>query len=156
MKTLVLGIGNPFLRDDAIGLRVAEALSKRITDLDLSISSTSLSGRGLLDLLEGFDRVIFVDAIQTGGRPGAVSCLAPKDFVARHNVPFLHNLDFFQTLTLGKLLLPDFPAQVDIVAVEAEDTLTFREGLTPAVERAIPEAVDTVLSLLKGCLARKN
>ena len=96
MRTLVLGMGNPILRDDAVGLRVADALMDRTVDADISILTTSLSGHALMDLFEDFERAIIVDSIQTGGRPGDIYCVAPQDFVTRQSSPFLHNLDFFQ------------------------------------------------------------
>jgi Ni,Fe-hydrogenase maturation factor len=37
---------------------------------------------------------------------------------------------------------------IDVVAVEVEDVLTFREGLGPAVEAAVPFAVQAVLDIL--------
>ena len=147
-KTLVLGIGNPILKDDGIGLRVVEKLEGLFYDPRVTFLQTTLAGLNLLDLLSGFDRAIIVDAIQTGGRLGQVYRFSPQDFMTRHEFPYLHNIDFFQTLLLGRMLTENMPEKVVIVAIEVKDVSDFGEGLTPEVESAIPDAVDQVLSEL--------
>lgn len=147
-KTLVLGIGNPILKDDGIGLRVVEKLEGSFSDPRVTFLQTTLAGLNLLDLLSGFDRAIIVDAIQTGGRLGQVYRFSPQDFMTRHEFPYLHNIDFFQTLLLGRMLTENMPEKVVIVAIEVKDVSDFGEGLTPEVESAIPDAVDQVLSEL--------
>ncbi len=92
MKTLVLGMGNPILRDDRIGLRVLEELEGLFFDSDVTLRTSTLAGMNLLECLIGFDRAILVDAIQTGGEPGSVYRLSPQDFIARHALPHLHNM----------------------------------------------------------------
>jgi hydrogenase maturation protease len=146
-KTLVLGIGNPILKDDGIGLRVVEKLKGSFSDPRVTFLQTTLAGLNLLDLLSGFDAII-VDAIQTGGRLGQVYRFSPQDFMTRHEFPYLHNIDFFQTLLLGRMLTENMPEKVVIVAIEVKDVSDFGEGLTPEVESAIPDAVDQVLSEL--------
>ena len=147
-KTLVLGIGNPILKDDGIGLRVVQKLEGSFSDPGVTFLQTTLAGLNLLDLLSGFDRAIIVDAIQTGGRLGQVYRFSPQDFMTRHEFPYLHNIDFFQTLLLGRMLTENMPEKVVIVAIEVKDVSDFGEGLTPEVESAIPDAVDLVLSEL--------
>ena len=154
MKTLVLAMGNPILRDDGVGHRVADVLEELLDGSGVAIEKTTLAGLNLLDLLVGFDRTIIVDAIQTGGEPGQVYHLRPSDFVARHTFPHLHNIDFFRTLSLGKQLLPGLPEEVRVVAIEAGNITNFGEGFTPEVEKAVPVAVRYVLSILEE--ERKN
>lgn len=71
MKTLILGLGNTILSDDGVGIRIIEELQSRISDPDITVSETNVSGLSLLDIIIGYDKVIIVDAIQTvGGKPG--------------------------------------------------------------------------------------
>ena len=65
MKTLILGLGNPYLCDDSAGLKVIKLLEKRISNPDISLNETSLAGINLLDYLIGYDKAIVVDAIKT-------------------------------------------------------------------------------------------
>ena len=149
MKTLVIGMGNPILRDDRIGLRVIEELEGLSFDSDVTLQTSTLAGMNLLESLIGFDRAIIVDAIQTGGEPGSVYRLSPQDFIARHAFPHLHNIDFFQTLMLGRGLIPDLPDDVVIIGVEVKDVSNFGEDLTPEIERSVPSAVGQILQILK-------
>ena len=148
MKTLVLGMGNPILRDDRIGLRVLEELEGLSLDSDVILQTSTLSGMNLLECLIGFDRAILVDAIQTGGEPGSVYRLTPRDFIARHAFPHLHNIDFFQTLSWSRGLIPDLPDDVVIIGVEVKEVSNFGEDLTPEVERSVPRAVGQILQIL--------
>ena len=149
MGTLVLGMGNPILRDDRIGLRVIEELEGLFFDSDVTLRTSTLAGMNLLECLMGFDRVILVDGIQTGGEPGSVYRLSPRDFVARHALPHLHNIDFFRALTLARDLIPDMPNDVVIIGIEVKDVSTFGEDLTPEVERSVPQAVGQILQIVK-------
>ncbi len=73
MKTVVLGLGNPILTDDGVGLRVARELEGRLDQQEATVMETSLAGLNMLDLLAGYDRAIIIDAIQTiGGKAGQI------------------------------------------------------------------------------------
>jgi hydrogenase maturation protease len=149
LETLVLGLGNPILRDDRIGLRVIEELEGLFFDSDVSLQTTTLAGMNLLECLIGFDRAVIVDAIQTGGEPGSVYRLSPQDFIARHAFPHLHNIDFFQALILARGFIPNLPDDVVIIGIEVKDVSNFGEDLTPEVEKSVPLAVGRILQILK-------
>jgi len=72
-KTLVLGVGNLLLSDEAVGLRVAEQL---VTGYELPDSVRVLDGGTLgLDLLyylEGVENLLIVDAVEMGEEPGTL------------------------------------------------------------------------------------
>jgi len=145
-KTLVLGLGNPILGDDAAGLYVVKELKNRIDRADVTLAETHLGGIRLLDLLAGFDRVILIDAIQTKhGTPGQVYRLTDGNFDAARHIASPHEISFTQTLELGKKLGLKLPSDIRIIAIEAAEVSTFSEQLTPAVQKAIPTAVETVL-----------
>lgn len=150
VKTLVLGIGNPILSDDAVGLRVIDELQNFSPGAEVQLLKDSSAGINLLEILSGFDRAILVDAIQTGTEPGTVFCLTPEDIPARQKTPHLHNLDLLQVLVLGKELAPAMPSEVSIIAIEAKDVTTFGEDLTPEVKKAVPLAVQQILAQLRS------
>ncbi len=51
MKTVVLGLGNPILTDDSVGLKVARAVQERVVDPDVSVIEACTGGLEVLDLL---------------------------------------------------------------------------------------------------------
>ena len=86
MKTLLLGMGNPILSDDAVGVRLAADIGDRLLGRPASTvrADCSVGGLELLDVLAGYARVIVLDSIRTaGGVPGRLVRLrrrgAPRD-----------------------------------------------------------------------------
>jgi len=151
MKTLILGMGNPILSDDGVGLRVARALEGRLNQQEITVTETSVSGLNLLDLLVNFDRAIIIDAIQTvGGNGGEIYRLEPEAFDTTRHTASPHDVNFATALELGNKLGLALPQQIIIFAIEVEDVTTFSEECTPEVERAIPVCVERVIQELNG------
>ena len=149
LKTLVLGVGNLILRDDGIGPRLIHELQGIVTDPDVTLQETSLSGINLMELLIGFDRAIIIDAIQNKGIPGKSYWLTSGDFDNQYkDIYSNHKISLFQAIELGNDLNQPMPAEVDIMAIEAKDVTGFGEELTPEVERAIPIILEQILAKL--------
>ena len=151
MKTLVLGLGNPILTDDGVGIHAVRALARRLNRPDVEVAEASLGGLRLLDTAVGYDRLVLVDAIQAGGRPGQVYRLGPNDLRSSLHAASSHDLSLPTALELGRrlgLALPEDEA-ITIVAVEVEDELTFGELCTSQVQAAIPQVVQMILKVLK-------
>lgn len=153
MKTLVLGLGNPILTDDGVGIEVVRALKPRLDDPQVTLHESSLGGLNLLDILTGYDRAIIVDAIQTrDGTTGDVYHLSLDDFEPCLHVSCAHNVDFATALELGKEIGLQLPTDITIVAIEVQDVTTFGEECTPVVQVAISTAVDMVLQELESAI----
>jgi len=151
MKTLVLGLGNPILSDDAVGHRIVEELEGKVDQQKVTLMETSVAGLSLLDLLAGYDKAIIIDAIQTvGGEAGQIYRLDPEalDFTRHSASP--HDVNLATALELGKRLELSLPQQIVIFAIEVVDTSTFSEECTPEVRRAIPACVEMVIQELNG------
>ncbi len=153
MKTLVLGLGNPILTDDGVGIYVVRKVAARYRGDDVTFAEASIGGLRLLEIIAGYERVILVDAIRTpGGKPGDVYGLSLGDLRASLHAGSTHDLSLGGALALGRamgMMLPGDEAIV-IVAVEVEDVLTFGEECTPGVAAAIPRVAETALSLLEA------
>ena len=153
MKTLVLGLGNPILTDDGVGIYVVREVAARYQQDGVTFAEASVGGLRLLEHLEGYERVIMVDAIQTrDGKPGDIYRLHPNELRASLHSGSTHDLSFPGALALGRGMGMVLPGDDDIVifAIQAEDILTFGESCTSAVAAAIPSAAETVLSELEG------
>jgi hydrogenase maturation protease len=149
LKTLILGLGNSILTDDAVGFAVAEEVGRRLHRGDVTVTEASLGGLSLLELVVGYDRVIIIDAIQTGShKPGEIYRLRPDEFHGSVRAASAHDIGLAGALALGAQLGMQIPKQIVIFAIEAADVDTFGEQLTPAVSAAVPEAVDLVLQEL--------
>ncbi|NLS79469.1 MAG: hydrogenase maturation protease [Chloroflexi bacterium] len=151
-RTLILGLGNPILTDDGVGIRVARLLQERLADRPgVTVDEASLGGLRLLEVIGGYDRLILVDAIQTAnGQLGQAYRLDTGTFCATLHSGCTHDVDFFTALELGRRMGMHIPEQIEIIAIEAGDVLTFGETCTPAVEEAIPVAAEMVMETLTG------
>lgn len=160
--TLVVGLGNPILTDDGVGVNVVRAVQSRLevpSDVagsrpacEAAFAEASVGGLRLVEAMKGYRRVILVDAIQTPrGTPGAIVLLSPRDVRSSQHAGSTHDLSFAEALAWGRQIgmpLPD-DEEIVIVAIEAEDLLTFGEQCTPEVAAAIPRAAELVVSLLQ-------
>ncbi|MFZ1933186.1 MAG: hydrogenase maturation protease [Thermoguttaceae bacterium] len=151
-KTLILGLGNPLVTDDSVGLRVVEQLKPLLADRrDVEVSEDYWGGLRLMERMIGFDRAIVVDAIQTGAPPGTIHLLTPEGIATQRSAS-AHDVNLATALEFGRRAGARLPenSRIRLVAIEAADTLTFGEQCTPAVQAAIPAAVAAVLKALAG------
>lgn len=150
MKTLVIGLGNPILRDDSIGLRVAERLRTVLAGRsDVEIGEDQWGGLRLMERMIGYDRAIVVDATAPGEEPGKIRLLAP-DSIPTQRSSSAHDVNLPTALELGRRAGAHLPRTEDIllVGIETADVLNFGETCTPEVEAALPRAVEAVLCAL--------
>ncbi len=143
-RTLILGMGNPILSDDAIGIVLASALKPQLQDMpgvDV-VEECCVGGLNLLDVLAGYDRLIALDSIKTiGGVPGAWYAFDATALRETMNLRNVHDANFATALALGRHMgmhLPD-DRGCHVVAVEIADNMTFSESLSPALEAALPK-----------------
>jgi hydrogenase maturation protease len=157
MRTLILGLGNPIVSDDGVGLYVAEELKGRLNQQEVTVMETSMAGLSLLDLLVDYDRAILIDAIQTvGGKAGQIHRLEPAAFSATRHAASPHDVNFATALEFGNRLGLALPQQIIIYAIEVENVTSFGEECTPQVKRAIPVCVEKVIRELSGTVAKRT
>jgi hydrogenase maturation protease len=146
MRTLIFGLGNPILSDDAVGMVVAREVHAHVADADTDLVEASVAGLEILDIVAGYDKVIVVDAIQTrAGRVGDLYELTPDDVISTPRLASPHDVDFGLALKMGKHFEQAMPKEVVIYAIEVADPFTFAEHLTPQVAARVPEIVRTIV-----------
>jgi len=144
MKTLVLGLGNPILTDDAVGLRIAEELKQG--DPELDVVGTSEAGITLLEYMVGYDKLVIIDSIMTEkGKPGELYKLGLEDLKSVLALSSSHGVDIATAFTLGERLGYAMPAHVSIYAVEISDNTTFSEKCTEKVEQRLPLIIKQIV-----------
>ena len=151
MKTLILGLGNPILSDDGVGIHIARVLEGKLNQQEITVMETTMAGLSLLDLLAGYGKAIIIDAIQTReGKVGQIYRLEAEAFNTTQHASTPHDVNFTTALELGKRLGLALPQQIVIFAIEVEDVTTFSERCTPEVEPVIPVCVEKVIQELNG------
>ncbi|MHA1109793.1 MAG: hydrogenase maturation protease [Promethearchaeota archaeon] len=151
MKTLIIGLGNPIVGDDAIGIKVVEWLHKAnqfSPNVEIQ-ADVSLSGIALVELFRGHDQVIIVDSMHTGQHPvGTVQVLHPNQFLSAQHVSDFHNMDFFTALEWGYQTFDDMPPKekITIIGIEINYIQEFSDSLSPELQNQLDTIKNTVKS----------
>lgn len=152
MKSLVIGLGNPILTDDGVGILAARMVEESLPrDAGVDVAELSVGGLMLMEAMVGYDRVLILDSMWTpAGEPGEVITFDAGAFPETLNTASSHDVDLPTALEIGRRLGADLPAneQVQIVGVQAREVLTFGLRPTAPVEAAIPQAAAAALELL--------
>ncbi|MEK6591378.1 MAG: HyaD/HybD family hydrogenase maturation endopeptidase [Nitrospinota bacterium] len=149
-KILILGIGNILLRDEGVGVRVIERLQRDYRfHPNIEIFNGGTAGLGILNLLEGVDYLIIVDAIDGKNQPGSLYRFKFEDIPVNQTKKFSpHQIGILETLTLKKTLdkIPD----TTIIAIQPKDCNNFGMELTPEIENKIPDIINLVMKELRS------
>jgi hydrogenase maturation protease len=149
-RILIAGIGNIFLGDDAFGVEVARRLAVRPWPPGVRVVDFGIRGLDLTyALLENYDQVILVDAVQRGGKPGALYVIEPQ--LESAGAMQTHEMAPAKALAAAKALGAAL-TNVILVGCEPESFGSEEEpqmGLSRAVEAAVEEAV-TMIEELAG------
>ena len=152
MKTLILGLGNPILTDDGVGVLVAEEVRSRLPeDTPIDITEVSVGGLTLMETMIGYDRVILIDAFQRlqGGCPGKVHRMSLEDLrdvsPTQHSAS-PHDASLVTALETGQRMGLPLPEDITIFAVEVENVMDFSDQPTPSVAAVIPEVTEAILA----------
>jgi len=146
MKTIILGIGNPILKNDGVGIHVAEELRKQINRPDVTIDKAYTGGMNLLDMIVDHDRAILIDAVKLADRkPGDVDLLPINELSAFHTCN-PHDVSLPQAINLAKKLGEDrIPDNISLVGINiGELSCEFGEELSSEIAKAVPKAVEMV------------
>jgi len=151
MKTLVLGVGNPILQDDGVGIHVINTLREHLKDTRVIVDIAYTGGMNLLDMIRGFDKVILVDAIkQENSKTGEVKRFPLDEAPAVHSSN-PHDVSLSEALHLAKQLgEKNLPKEIVVIGIIVKNTLDFGEHLSTEVASAVPNAVTMVLAELKN------
>ncbi len=138
----MLGVGNPILKDDGVGIHAIRELKKQLTGVDFG--EVSVSGLELVELFKGYDKVIIVDAIKTkDGSPGKIYRLTPDEIPTMHGVS-PHDADFRTAVEFGQKFIGRMPKKIDIYGIEVDKVNEFGEELSPAVKKSIPTVIKKI------------
>lgn len=132
---LIHGIGNEILTDDGIGPKLVTRLKGKLSKQDINYETAFLGGLEVLEYIQGYNTVIFIDAIRTeNGIPGTVYRLSPDDFNSTIHLSSIHDVSFLTAIDLGKKLGLEMPEFIHIIAIEIEEDRIFSEYFTPQIQ----------------------
>ncbi len=145
---LVIAWGNPLREDDGVAWHVVEGLRRLQPRPSLPLLRLRHAHQLTPELSEPVSHasgVVFVDA-RRDGTPGQVLCEAVSPAAGQN--PLAHSLSPQALLLYAEGLYGRAPQAV-VVSIAGE-RFEMGEGLSPAVQRAIPRAIRTVIRQAKA------
>jgi hydrogenase maturation protease len=153
-RVCLMGLGNVDYGDDGFGVRLAEKL-RRDGSPDVIVAGTAPERYLGRVAAEGFDHLIFLDAVHFGGIPGSVIFLNAREIAARFPQISTHHISLG---LLAKWAEADGRTRVWLLGVQPE-SLAGVGALTPQVETTLEtlgELLGGLRSTARGCLADVN
>ena len=148
MRTLVIGVGNPLVGDDGVGIHVVRRLQELGLGKQVELEEAATGGLTLVEMFLGYEKVVIIDAIASEAlSPGEVMLLALESLKGTTHLSSPHDTNFATALELLRSTVPDqVPSKIIIVGmgIKWSRIREFSEELSPEVEAAIPKAMKMV------------
>jgi hydrogenase maturation protease len=145
MNIVIIGIGQSIRGDDGAGLEVVRLWRERhpASAARVRAEITELPGLGLLDLLDGMDSAILVDALQSSASAGTILRLGPDELDGfSPDAASAHGWGVAETLQLGRSLNPSLAkCRVTLLGIVGKD-FSLGAGFSPEVLASLDSAVD--------------
>jgi hydrogenase maturation protease len=145
---LIIGIGNEYRGDDAVGLIVARLLKERLADSAIVIEQSG-DGAALMEAWRGAEAVVIIDAATSGATPGTIHRFdasaqpLPKSGFRCST----HTFGVSEAIELGRGL-GNLPQYLVVYGIEGKN-FAAGVGLSVEVERATGEAVRQALATIR-------
>lgn len=148
MNTLILGVGNLLLSDEAVGVRLVQRLAQEYRfSPSIELLDGGTAGMELLEAMACRDHLILLDAVRTGAPAGTVVTLVDEQiptFFGRKISP--HQLGLADVLS-ALHMTDELPKRLTLIGVVPQ-SLAPHIGLSEEVSGAMEEAKARVLALL--------
>jgi hydrogenase maturation protease len=149
-NVLILGIGNILQSDDGIGVHIVNQINESGIKLPRGVEAVDggTAGLDLLDLMQGRDKIVIVDALKTNDRPGSVYRFTPENTVSHGNRMSLHEIGIFEVIKTLRLMGEN--PEIEFVGIVPEDVSTFDISISDSVKEAVPRAIEEIINAAKN------
>jgi len=148
-RTVILGIGNWLLGDEGVGIHLVDALKEHLAGYaNITLADGGTSPDAML-LLDDIDRLIVLDAISGGYKPGTVYRFAGDDIEQMKSPGIsLHEWSAADSLS-AKSLIGKLPRETVVIGIEPE-RVDWGTDLSDTVESKLPEVIGLVLNEIQA------
>jgi len=145
---LIIGIGNEYRGDDAVGLIVARRLKERLADSAIVIEQSG-DGAALMEAWRGAETVIVIDAMMSGAAPGTIRRLdaSARPISMSYFRCSTHAFGLAEAIELARAL-GNFPQRLVVYGIEGKN-FAAGVGLSAEVEKAAGETVRQALATIQ-------
>jgi len=145
----VLGVGNILMRDEGVGVHVVRELDRVDLPPHVEVVDAGVAGIGIIHLMEGTDKVIFVDAADMGGAPGEMRFFSPREVREVHAdgpALSLHDAGLLGILELASSL--GRCPEVFILGIQPSD-MGYGIGLSEELSGRLPDIVGFLVEKIR-------
>jgi hydrogenase maturation protease len=148
INPIVIGLGNPLMGDDGIGVVVARDLQARAA-VGALVVEAGTPGFGLVDVLTEDRTLIFIDAVDAGAKPGSVFWVDPADLIDESHRLSLHQITLRDVLEL--LGQDRLRSRVKIIGIQPHD-LGAGIGLSGELDASLADIIAATESMINEVL----
>jgi hydrogenase maturation protease len=147
-RITVMGIGNPLVKDEGVGVRVIETMMSTLRFPDnVTLVDAGTMGMGILNLFQDCDYLLVIDAIDGSGEPaGTVVRLSPEGLAPNQVKHSMHDIRLVDVLEAAMLM--GTRPKADCIGIQILDMDGIAIGLSEPVEAAVPRAVAAAIEIL--------
>jgi hydrogenase maturation protease len=148
-RIAIIGLGNILLRDEGVGVHAVETL-KRNYDFpeEVRLIDGGTLGLDLLPLIEGMEKILFVDAMDLKKEPGAIAVIEDQEIPSLLEPKLsLHHVGLSDLLFASRFM-GNQPAKMALIGIQPE-TMEIGLDLSPAILSRFEELLQTVVGKLR-------
>ena len=148
-RVCIIGCGNPLMGNDGAGIQAMRLFEGRFPGVDVIDGGTG--GFGLIPLMEGYEKVVIVDAmVDIGDHIGAVLTFeTPPSWDLPAYV--FHDMGIGEVVAIAREL--GYATEIVTVGIEVGEIRSFSQEIDPAVEKGVRVAEQEILRILWGWAA---
>ncbi len=149
-KNIVIGIGNPNMGDDAIGIEIVNCIEKLNTQINLDTHILFYISFEIIDKILPYKNVIIVDAADLGWKYGEWKFLKYNDINDSLYIKNSHNVSLFQILKTGYQIFDNnMPKNLYILLIQTKTTMIFKKGIGKELRANIPSIIEEIYRYLQ-------
>lgn len=150
-RVVIIGLGNPILTDDSVGVKVIQDLQNRVPENVLLIECETTPENYLQEIINFKPtHVLIIDAAMLNLKPGEIVLLGPEDL--KINSAF--STHFLPISLFCEHIERTSNAKIKLLLIQPKE-ISFGEELSPEVASSKEKIVKVLLSLLlaerSGC-----
>lgn len=152
---LVLGMGNPILSDDGVGLVIAARLREMLPGVD--VASNAMIGVSLIDQIIGYDKIFVIDAMTMRDHQlGDLKKIYQEENCGTLHLFSSHGVNFFELMELGKLLGYDMPEVGGVYGIGINAEVAFGETLSIELNEKISTITNRIFEDIVAIISRNS
>ncbi len=134
--------------DEGVGVRVVEALQKKLKKKGVDFFDAGTALHALIPKFEAYDRLIVVDSVEGGGKPGSVYRFTLDDLEKKKRgetdgfMMSIHEMGVEETLFMARLT-QKLPDEIIFIGIQPEK-IELSDDISPVLKKNMNDFIRAV------------